>query len=78
MASGNSRSRQSYATYRELIGDHTIAALIRESFTKGGLPAFLRAITAREQVAKLSPYEAVVFLPLSGEGEIPCRTREIL
>src|SRR6266478_5091381 len=69
-ASGNyAEAAKSYATYRELIGDQQFAALIRESFTKGGWPAFLRAITARERLAKLSPYEAVVFLAAAGEKE---------
>ena len=70
MASGNyAEAAKSYATFRELIGDQQSAALIQESFNKGGWPAVLRAITAREQLAKLSPYEAVVFLAAAGEKE---------
>ncbi len=69
-ANGNyAEAAKSYARFRELIGDQTSAALVRESFTKGGWPAFLRAITAREQLSKLSPYEAVVFLAAAGEKE---------
>jgi len=70
MASGNyAEAAKSYATFRELIGDQQSAALIQESFNKGGWPAVLRAITAKEQLAKLSPYEAVVFLAAAGEKE---------
>jgi TolB-like protein/Tfp pilus assembly protein PilF len=70
MASGNyAEAAKSYATFRELIGDQQCATLIRESFTKGGWPAVLRAITAREQLARLSPHEAVVFLAVAGEKE---------
>jgi len=62
-AKGNyAEAARSYATYRELIGDREYAALIRESFAKGGWQGFLRAITAKEQLAKLSRYETVVFL----------------
>lgn len=70
LASGNyAEAVRSCATYRELIGDQQCATLIRESFSKGGWPGFLRAITATEQLAKLSPYEAVVFLAAAGEKE---------
>jgi TolB-like protein len=69
-ANGNyAEAAKSYATYRELIGDQQSAAFLRESSTKDGWLAFLRAITAREQLAKLSPYEAVVFLAALGEKE---------
>jgi tetratricopeptide (TPR) repeat protein len=70
MASGNyAEAAKSYARFRELIGDQQSAALIQESFNKGGWPAVLRAITAREQLARLSPHEAVVFLAVAGEKE---------
>ena len=70
MASGSyAEAAKSYATFRELIGDQQSAALIQESFNKGGWPAVLRAITAREQLARLSPYEGVVFLAAAGEKE---------
>ncbi|HWO01641.1 MAG TPA: tetratricopeptide repeat protein, partial [Blastocatellia bacterium] len=70
MASGNyAEAAKSYARFRELVGDQQSAALIQESFNKGGWPAVLRAITAREQLARLSPYEAVVFLAAAGEKE---------
>jgi len=70
MASGNyAEAAKSYATFRELVGDQQSAALIRESFNKGGWPAVLRAITAREQLARASPYEAVVFLAAAREKE---------
>jgi hypothetical protein len=51
------------------MGDREFAALIRESFAKGGWQGCLRAITAKEQLAKLSRYEAVVFLAALGEKE---------
>jgi tetratricopeptide (TPR) repeat protein len=70
MASGNyAEAATSYATFRGLIGDQQSAALIQESFNKGGWPAVLRAITPKEQLAKLSPYEAVIFLAAGGENE---------
>lgn len=59
----------SYAKYRELTGEHQGAALIRESFAKGGWQGFLRAMTAKEQQDKLSPYEKVVFLAALGEKD---------
>jgi TolB-like protein len=69
-ANGNyAEAVRSCATYRELIGDQQCATLIRESFSKGGWPGFLRAITAKDQLARLSPYEAVVFLAALGEKE---------
>jgi len=70
MTSGNyAEAAKSYATFRELVGDQQSAALVRESFAKGGWAAVLRTITAREQLARLSPYEAVVFLCAAGEKE---------
>lgn len=69
-AKGNyAEAARSYATYRELIGDREYAALIRENFAKSGWQGFLRAITAKEHLAKLSRYEAVVFLAALGEKE---------
>jgi tetratricopeptide (TPR) repeat protein len=64
-----SEAVRSYATYRELIGDRQSAALIRESFAKGGWEGFLRAITATGQLAKLSRYETVAFYAALGEKE---------
>jgi len=69
-AKGNyAEAARSYATYRELIGDREYAALIRESFAKGGWQGFLRVMTAKEQLAKLSRYETVVFLAALGKKE---------
>jgi TolB-like protein/Tfp pilus assembly protein PilF len=69
-AKGNyAEAARSYATYRELMGDREFAALIRESFAKGGWQGCLRAITAKEQLAKLSRYEAVVFLAALSEKD---------
>jgi tetratricopeptide (TPR) repeat protein len=59
----------SYAMYRELIGDRQTAALLRESFAKGGWQGCLRALTAKEQLPKLSRYEVVAFLVALGEKE---------
>ncbi|HWO02220.1 MAG TPA: tetratricopeptide repeat protein [Blastocatellia bacterium] len=60
---------RSYATYRELNGDRSGAALIRDSFEKGGWPGCLRALTAKDQVSKLSRYEAVEFFAALGEKD---------
>jgi len=70
IASANyAEAAKSYARFRELIGDQQCAALIRQGFSQGGWPGFLRALTASEQLVKLSPYEAVVFLAAAGEKE---------
>jgi len=76
-ASGNyAEAAKSYARFRELVGDQQNAALIQEGFNKGGWPGCLRAITAREQLARLSPYEAVVFLTALGDKERALRELE--
>ncbi|HMG32712.1 MAG TPA: tetratricopeptide repeat protein [Blastocatellia bacterium] len=69
-ANGNyGEAVKSYAAYRKMIGDRQGAALIRESFTKGGWTGFLQAVTAKDQTAKLTRYEAVVFLTALGDKE---------
>jgi len=60
---------EEFAKYRELTGEHQLSALIRESFAKGGWQGFLRAITAKEQQGKLSPFERVVFHTALGEKD---------
>ncbi|HMG32934.1 MAG TPA: tetratricopeptide repeat protein [Blastocatellia bacterium] len=59
----------SYATYRELMGDRSGAALIRDSLAKDGWHGCLRAMTAKDQLGNLSRYDAVVFLTALGEKE---------
>ncbi len=69
-ANGNyAEAARSYATYRELIGDRQSAALIRESFAKGGWQKFLQAMTGKEQPANSSRSETVVFYAALGEKD---------
>jgi len=66
--SGNhAEAARSFATYRELIGEPGSAKLIRASFAKAGWQGVLRAITATDQLAKLSRYEKVIFRVALGE-----------
>jgi TolB-like protein/Tfp pilus assembly protein PilF len=63
------RTASSYAKYRDLIGDHQTAKLIRESFANGGWQGCLRALTAPEQLPKLSRYEVVAFRIALGDKD---------
>ena len=70
LAKGNyTEATQSYATYRELIGEQNSATLIRASFAKDGWPGVLQALTATDQLNKLSRYEKVVFLVALGDRD---------
>src|SRR6266403_6249459 len=70
MVNGNyAEAANEYATYRELIGDQDGARLIRVSFAKAGWPGVLRAITAKDQLSKLTRYEMVIFRVALGEKE---------
>ncbi len=70
LVSGNyAEAARSYAAYRERIGETQDAALIRERFAQDGWQGFLRAITAPQQLHKLSGYELVIFQAALGERQ---------
>ncbi len=66
-AKGNyTESVEEYAKYQELIGEHRNAALVRESFAKGGWQGFVRAMVERPD---LSPYLKAHFYAALGEKD---------
>lgn len=69
VAGNHEEAARSYATYRELTGDQDGAKLIRTSFAKGGWQGVLQAITAKDQLAKLSRYETVMFRIALGQKD---------
>lgn len=58
-----------FARYQELAGEPQTAALMRESFAKGGWQGFLRRMTGEQRPASLPRYEVVVFYAALGEKE---------
>ncbi len=66
-AKGNyTESVEEYAKYQELIGEQRNAALVRESFAKGGWQGFVRAMVERPD---LSPYLKAHFYAALGEKD---------
>jgi len=66
-AKGNyTESVEEYAKYQELIGEQRNAALVRESFAKGGWQGFVRAMVERPD---LSPYLRAHFYAALGEKD---------
>src|SRR5262249_32035975 len=60
---------EEYAKCQELMGEQQTAALVRDSFAKGGWQGFLRAMTGGQRPANLSRYNMVVFLAALGEKD---------
>jgi tetratricopeptide (TPR) repeat protein len=54
-------SVEEFAKYQELIGEPQSASLARESFARNGWQGFLRAMTAENRPANLTPYHAAGF-----------------
>jgi len=66
-AKGNyTESVEEYAKYQELVGEQRNAALVRESFAKGGWQGFVRAMVERPD---LSPYLRAHFYAALGEKD---------
>jgi tetratricopeptide (TPR) repeat protein len=62
-------SVEELAKYQELISERQSAALIRESFAKGGWQGFLRAMTGTRRPANLTPYHTAAFYAALGEKD---------
>ena len=58
-----------FAKFQELTGNFQNAALVRESFAKGGWQGFLRGITGAQRPADLSSSIAARFLAELGEKD---------
>lgn len=62
-------SVEEFAKYEELIGEHQSAALVRNSFTKGGWKEFLRAMTGPDRPSNLPAYNVATFHAELGEKD---------
>ena len=62
-------SVEELARFQELIGGAETAALMRESFARGGWQGFLRAMTAEGRPANLTPYNVATFHAALGEKD---------
>lgn len=62
-------SVEELARFQELIGQQQTAALMRESFAKGGWQEFLRAMTNERRPANLTPYNVATFHAALGEKD---------
>lgn len=62
-------SVEELARFQELIGGEQTAALMRESFAKGGWEEFLRAMTDERRPANLTPYNVATFHAALGEKD---------
>jgi TolB-like protein/DNA-binding winged helix-turn-helix (wHTH) protein len=62
-------SVEGFAKFEELIGENQFAALMRESFAKGGWQGFLRTMTGARRPANLPLYYAAIFYVELGEKD---------
>jgi DNA-binding winged helix-turn-helix (wHTH) protein/tetratricopeptide (TPR) repeat protein len=62
-------SVEELARFQELTGGEQTAALMRESFAKGGWQGFLRAMTGEPRPADLTPYNLATFHADLGEND---------
>lgn len=62
-------SIEELARFQELTGGERTAALMRESFAKGGWQGFLRAMTDERRPANLTPYNLATFHSALGEKD---------
>lgn len=66
MKGNYAESVEELAKFQELIGGEQTAALMRESFAKGGWKEFLRAMTDDRRPANLTPYNVAYIDKASG------------
>jgi DNA-binding winged helix-turn-helix (wHTH) protein/TolB-like protein len=69
MKGSYAESVEEFAKFQELIGGKQTAALMRESFAKGGWQEFLRAMTEGRRPANLSSYNVATFHAELGEKD---------
>ena len=69
MKGNYAESVEELARFQELIGADQPAALMRESFAKGGWEEFLRAMTDNGRPANLTPYNVATFHAALGEKD---------
>ena len=69
MKGNYAESVEELAKFQELIGGEQTAALMRESFAKGGWEEFLRAMTDERRPANLTPYNVATFHAALGEKD---------
>src|SRR5215207_2061991 len=62
-------SVEELARFQELVGGEQTAALMRESFARGGWRGFLRAMTGEPRPANLTPYNLATFHAELGEKD---------
>jgi len=69
MKGNYAESVEELARFQELIGGEQTAALMRESFAKGGWQEFLRAMTDERRPVNLTPYNVATFHAALGEND---------
>jgi DNA-binding winged helix-turn-helix (wHTH) protein/tetratricopeptide (TPR) repeat protein len=69
MKGNYAESVEELARFQELIGSEQTAALMRESFAKGGWQEFLRAMTDERRPTNLTPYNVATFHAALGEKD---------
>lgn len=70
MKDNYAESVEELAKFHELTGGEQTAALMRESFSKGGWEEFLRAMTDERRPANLTPYNVATFHAALGEKDM--------